>query len=163
MGAYTLRWASLLWPRTEVCCSLNVKCSQRLTCPECYCCSIWVWAPSPSLSLIQGLCRETLRCPLTAPPNQPLHCRRASPQGDRCILGWPHISRTTPWVATGSKEDSMAPKVCASELYLSGFDLRKELFFVLNFCEKVSWNSFYRLNFLRIRFWLLKVFHLIHY
>lgn len=25
MGVYTLQWASLLWPRTEVCCSLNAK------------------------------------------------------------------------------------------------------------------------------------------
>lgn len=64
---------------------------------------------SPSF---QGLCRETLRCPRMAPLSQPLHCHHANPQGDRCILGWAHISRTTQWAAMDSREDNMALKVC---------------------------------------------------
>lgn len=59
----------------------------------------------------QGLCRETHRCLLTAPLSLPLLCPHASPQGDKCILGWAHINRTTPWVAMDSKGDNMGPKV----------------------------------------------------
>lgn len=80
----------------------------------------------PLLALFQGLCRETLRCLLMAPPSQLLHCRRVSLQGDRCILQWAHISRTTPWLAMDSRVDNMAPKVRAFKLSLLGFDLKRE-------------------------------------
>lgn len=59
----------------------------------------------------QGLCREIRRCLLMAPLSLPLLCPHVSPQGDRCILGWAHISRTTPWVATDSRGDNTALKV----------------------------------------------------
>lgn len=59
----------------------------------------------------QGFCRETHRCLLTAPLSLPLLCPHVNPQGDKCILGWAHISRTTPWVATDSKGDNTALKV----------------------------------------------------
>lgn len=73
----------------------------------------------------QDLCREILRCLLMAPPSQPLPCRHVSPQGDRCILGWAHISRTTPWVAMDSREDNMAPKVCTFKCLCQGLTLRR--------------------------------------
>lgn len=76
----------------------------------------------PPFALFQDLCREILRCLLMAPPSQPLLCHHVSPQGDRCILGWAHISRTTPWVAMDSR-DNMAPKVCTFIWSLSGLNL----------------------------------------
>lgn len=110
MGVCTLQWASLRWPRTEVRSSLSPKVLDR---------NERFKKVSHSLLLLicifsapsQGLCRGIRRCLLTAPLNLPPLCPHVSPQGDRCILEWAHISRTTPWVATDSRGDNTAPKV----------------------------------------------------
>lgn len=135
MGAFTLQWVSLQWPRIEVRCNVYKRFSWKIVC-----CSHLSEHYLP-LAWFQGLCRETLRCPLMAPLSQPLHCRRASPQGDRCILGWVHISRTTPWVATDSREPNMAPKVCTCGLTLS--NLMRDLYFLFENSDMILWKNFW--------------------
>lgn len=76
-------------------------------------------------ALFQGLFRETLRCLLMAPHSQPLLCHHVSPREDRCTLGWAHISRTTPWVATDNREDNMFPKVCTLNGLCRGLTLER--------------------------------------
>lgn len=84
----------------------------------CVFAEVSVWTQAPFTVSFQGSCRETLRCPPTVLLSQHLHYLHASPQGGRCILGWVHISRATPWVAMDNREDNTAPKVCCSNLFL---------------------------------------------